>query len=90
MAVKINSALVRKRVRTTKLKVEELFLGQQSNTLIHLVYMENLSYPGILEQIKKRLDSFEIDGILDSGIVEQLTARLSGSHGCPQAAQEAR
>lgn len=72
-SVKINSALVRKRVRTTKLKVEELFLGKQSNTLLHLVYMENLAYPGILEQIKNRLDSFEIDGILDSGIVEQLT-----------------
>lgn len=73
-SVKINSALVRKRVRTTKLKVEELFLGRQSNTLLNLVYMENLAYPELLEQMKERLSSFDIDGILDSGVVEQLTA----------------
>lgn len=73
-SVKINSALVRKRVRTTKLKVEELFLGKQSNTLVNLVYMENLAYPNLLEQIQERLTAFEIDGILDSGIVEQLTS----------------
>lgn len=73
-SVKINSALVRKRVRTTKLKVEELFLGRQSNTLLNLVYMENLAYPELLEQMKERLSTFDIDGILDSGVVEQLTA----------------
>lgn len=73
-SVKINSALVRKRVRTTKLKVEELFLGEQSNTLVALVYMENLAYPNLLEELKQRLSSFTIDGILDSGIVEQLTS----------------
>ncbi len=73
-SVKINTALVRKRIRTTDLKVEELFAGEESNTLLALVYMENLAYPQILEEIKGRLAAFEIDGILDSGVVEQLTA----------------
>lgn len=73
-SVKINTALVRKRVRTTELKVEELFLGNQSNTTVSLVYMENLAYPSLLEEIRTRLSSFEIDGILDSGVVEQLAS----------------
>ena len=42
-SVKANTALVRKRIRSPKVKVE------------------------------KRLDGFEIDGVLDSGIIEQLT-----------------
>ena len=39
----------------------------------YLVYMEDLIYPDLLETIKKRLDTFEIDGVLDSGVIEQLT-----------------
>lgn len=72
-SVKINTALVRKRVRTTNLKVEELFLGQRSNTLLALVYMEDLAYPSILNEIRSRIGAIHTDGIMDSGIVEQLT-----------------
>ena len=73
-SAKVNTALVRKRIRTTDLKVEELFVGQQSNTLIALVYMENLAYPNLLAEIKERIGKVPIDSVLDSGIVEQLTA----------------
>ena len=73
-SAKVNTALVRKRVRTTDLKVEELFVGQQSNTLVALVYMENLAYPNLLAEIKERIGKVPIDSVLDSGIVEQLTA----------------
>ena len=73
-SVKINTALIRKRIRTTKLKAEELFLGERSNTLAVLLYMEELAYPGLLEELKKRLASIEIDGILDSGVIEQLAS----------------
>ena len=72
-SVKINTALVRKRLRTTALKVEEHFLGEESNTLLSLVYMENLAYPSLLEEIRQRLGQVCIDGIMDSGMVEQLT-----------------
>lgn len=73
-SVKTNTALVRKRIRTTGLKVEEIFLGEQSNTLMALVYLEELAYPNLLQEIKGRLQQFRVDGILDSGIIEQLTA----------------
>lgn len=72
-SVKTNSALIRKRLRSTGLKVEEQFLGRRSDTLVHLLYMEELACPELLEDIRERLNSFEIDGILDSGMVEQLT-----------------
>lgn len=72
-SVKINTALVRKRIRTTNLKVEEQFLGEQSNTLLALVYMENLAYPSLLEELKARIASLHMDGVMDSGVVEQLT-----------------
>ena len=72
-SVKINSALVRKRLRTTRLKVEEQFLGEESNTLLALVYLEDLVYPSLLQEIKSRLEGIQTDGVMDSGVIEQLT-----------------
>lgn len=72
-SVKINTALIRKRVRSTGMKVKEIPIGVRSDTMTALVYMEELAYPGLLETIENRLKSFEIDGILESGMLEQLT-----------------
>ena len=35
--------------------------------------MDELVYPGLLAEIERRLECFEIDGVLDSGVLEQLT-----------------
>ena len=35
--------------------------------------MDDLVYPGLLKEIERRMDGFEIDGVLDSGVIEQLT-----------------
>ena len=72
-SIKVNTALVRKRLRTPKLKVEEVKAGTRSNTNVDLVYMEDLVYPSLLEEVRRRLARYEIDGILDSGMIEQLS-----------------
>lgn len=72
-SVKVNSALVRKRIRDTRLKVEDYFMGVRSHTLIQILYMEDLVREELLEEVKERLENYEIDGILDTGMLEQLT-----------------
>ena len=72
-STKVNSALVRKRLRDTRLKVEEKFMGVRSNTLVQILYIEDLVHEELLEEVKERLDKYEIDGILDTGMLEQLT-----------------
>ena len=72
-SVKSNSALVRKRLRDTRLKVEEYKIGVRSHTLTQVLYMDDLVHEGLLEEVKERLEEFQIDGILDSGMLEQLT-----------------
>ncbi len=71
-SVKVNTALIRKRVRSTKVRVKEVRAGLYSHTNIDLVYMEGLVYPSLLDEIERRLDSYTIDGVLDSGTIEQL------------------
>lgn len=74
-SVKVNAALIRKRIRSTGMKAEELFIGERSDTVVNILYMEELVYPQVLEQLKQRLDEFEIDGVLDSGVLEQLAEK---------------
>ena len=69
---KINVALIRKRLRDSRMKVEEQTVGVRSHTMTALVYMEDLIYQGLLTTMKQQLQRYEIDGILDSGMLEQL------------------
>ena len=71
-SVKVNTALLRKRVRSSKLHVKELTSGQYTHTPVDIVYMEDLVSPNLLAQIEGRLEGFVIDGVMDSGMLEQL------------------
>lgn len=72
---KLNVALIRKRIRDPRMKVEEQQIGTRSHTMTALVYMEDLVYPDLLQTIKERMEAYELDGILDSGMLEQLTEK---------------
>ena len=60
------------KVLRTGMKVKEIPLGLRTDTMTALVYMEDLVYPDLLKEIEDRLSRFEIDGILESGMLEQL------------------
>lgn len=71
-SVKANTALIRKRIRSPQLKVKEVQSGRRSNTLNALVYMDTIVRPEVLAQVQERLEKIDIDGVLDSGTLEQL------------------
>ena len=73
---KMNTALIRKRIRNTSLKVEELPLGEISHTMTAILYLEEIVYPPFLQAIRKKLHGIQRDGILDSGMLEQLTEEV--------------
>ena len=74
-SVKTNTALIRKRLRATELKNVETKAGRRTDTLVNIMYMEGIARKEVLEEIKKRLEMFEIDGIMDSGMIEQLAEK---------------
>lgn len=71
-SIKVNTALIRKRIRSTRVRIKEVIYGVRSHTNVDIVYMEDLVYPQLVEQIQQRLENYEIDGVLDSGVIEQL------------------
>lgn len=72
-ALKTNTALMRKRLRTSKMKVKEKIIGKYSNTTVAIVYIEGLARQSVIKNINKRLDELKVDELTDTGIIEQLT-----------------
>ena len=69
---KANTALIRRRIRNTKLKVKEFQVGVRSFTNVAIVYVEDLAPESLVKEIHNRLTAYDIDGVMDSGVLEQL------------------
>lgn len=70
--VRFNTVLVRRRIRDTKLKVEMTTVGTRSRTDVAIMYMEDIAKESLVEEVRTRLDKYMIDGVFDSGYIEQL------------------
>lgn len=68
----INVGLIRKRIKTTNLVLEEKVMGRETKTRVGIFYMDNIVEKSLLDEIRKKLDSIDIDGILDSTIIKNM------------------
>jgi len=71
-AFRVNTVLIRRRIRDTNLKVKQMNIGRRSNTDVALMYLKDVVRESILQEVEKRLKDIDIDAILDSGYIEQL------------------
>ena len=58
-----NTALIRRRIRSTNLRMEMFHAGNSSQTDIVLCYMENRVDQIFLEQIRKRIQNIKVDAL---------------------------
>ena len=72
-SIKSNTALIRRRIRSPLLKVREHKMGVRTNTLVDIMFIDDLVDRRLLKEIEQRLEKYEIDGVLDSGVIEQLS-----------------
>ena len=70
--MRINTALIRRRIRDPRLKMEHTMVGERSKTDLAIVYMDDLVRPELLEKIRNKVKKMSFDGIFDGGMVEQL------------------
>lgn len=74
-AFHINRVLLRRRIKDTNFKIKQLKVGVRTRTDVAICYLEDVAKPEIVADIESRLKEFIIDGIFDSGMLEQLTER---------------
>jgi spore germination protein len=69
--LRINTSLIRRRIKSPKLKTKPLVLGRQSSTIAAVIYIEGMTNPGLIEEVLGRIDKIDVDVILESGFLEE-------------------
>ena len=69
--VRTNTSLIRRHMRTPELRLYETLVGRRSLTNVTVAYIEGLTAPHLVEEMKKRLDAIDIDGFLSPAAVEE-------------------
>lgn len=70
-ALLMNLTMIRRRVRTPELKMEYQTFGTRTKTQACICYMEGLVNTDVLDEFKRRLNSFTIDGTLDVNYITE-------------------
>lgn len=67
-----NTALIRRKIKSPNLWMESRVIGKVTQTDVAIMYLEGTVDQALLTEVKSRLDRIEIDGILESGYIEEL------------------
>lgn len=67
-----NLTMLRRKLKTVNLKLNSRVIGTETHTIIYVCYLEGIANPQIVEELNKRLDTIKLDGVLDSGYIQEL------------------
>lgn len=69
--IETNLSLLRYRLPTPNFRVQMMRIGRMTKTLVSVCFLEGIVNPDLVKEVKERLAVIDIDGILDSGYIEQ-------------------
>jgi spore germination protein KA len=71
-SLRVNTALVRRKIKDSNLCCESKVIGRVTKTSIAIMYIKGIVTDSIVTEVHERLDRIDIDGILESGYIEEL------------------
>jgi spore germination protein KA len=75
-SIAVNISLMRRKLKTPRLKFEQIKIGNFSKTPVCICYLKGIADPKLVKKIKKKLSDMQIDAVLDSSYV----AKFIGEH----------
>lgn len=66
-----NVALIRRRLKDSNLRIETHKTGRRGKRSLALIYIDGIVNPAILNEVKRRLKSIDIDDAPESGYIEE-------------------
>lgn len=75
--LRVNMSLIRRRIKDPDLVFEQVTVGEKSKTQLMLCYLKSAVSPKLLNKLRKRLDSCDLETVLASGY---LTEYLEDPH----------
>lgn len=75
----INLGLIRKRIKDPRLRINELKLGRRTNSKVAMIYIEDIAKKESVKEIQDTLKKIDIDGILDTGYLQDFLEKQNKS-----------
>ncbi|GBF35115.1 spore germination protein GerKA [Desulfocucumis palustris] len=66
-----NLSMLRRKIKSPDLRLERMQVGRVTGTDVCVAYIKGIANPKIVEEVKKRLERIELDGVLESGYIEE-------------------
>jgi spore germination protein KA len=70
--LRTNTSLIRARVQNPDVRLVSLKVGSVTQTDIAVMYIQGIADESIVEEVKKRVQGIDIDGVLESNYIEEL------------------
>jgi spore germination protein KA len=71
-SIRTNTALIRRKIRSPRLWLEQRQIGEVTQTEVGIMYIKGIVNDKVVQEVRERLDRIKIDGILESGYIEEL------------------
>ena len=69
--IRINTSLIRRHLRTPDLRLYGTVVGKRTLTNVAIAWIEGITNPELVERMKQRLSSIDVDGFLSPASVEE-------------------
>jgi hypothetical protein len=69
--IRVNTALIRRRIRSEYLVMENVVIGKVSKTDVTLSYISNIANPDTVNKIRDKLNAIDIDNVSTSAFIEE-------------------
>jgi spore germination protein KA len=69
--IRTNTALIRRRIKDVDLRIDAKQIGSVTKTDVAILYMQGIADEKVIEEVHSRLESINIDAILESGYLEE-------------------
>jgi hypothetical protein len=70
-SIGVNTSMLRRKLKTPHLKLKSLKVGRYSQTEITIAYVDKLASQSLIDEVIKRIQRIEIDGVLESTYIEE-------------------
>lgn len=70
--LRLNTAMLRRRMQTPALKLKPVSVGRYTKTSCAIAYLEGVTSPKLVEEMEQRLRRIDIDGAVDSNLIEEM------------------
>lgn len=69
-SLRTNTALIRKKLKSQFLRLENFTVGKESQTPVNIVYLNDVADKGILEELRKRIKNIDVNSLISTKTFE--------------------